>query len=129
MKCKVWVHFVVSFHSSVFVLLSENLSSVFPGLLFRITEPEKCDANGIYQAISEKCREMKLELDNSMVAVAADGASVNFGRIGGVLTKLRDSYAPWLIKIHCIAHRLELSLKDAFKGSYFTEVCHCQPSI
>ena len=56
------------------------------------------------------------------MAVAADGAAVNFGRVGGVLSKIEASQAPWLVKIHCVAHRLELALKDAFKGTYFTEV-------
>jgi len=66
-----------------------------------------------------------LDLSSSLVAAAADGASVNFGRTAGVLIKLQQSAAaPWMIQMHCIAHRLELSLKDAFKGTFFTEVCY-----
>ena len=91
--------------------------------LFRIAEPDKGDAEGVYQAIMKKCQEdCKLDVGNSVVAAAADGAAVNFGSRGGVLTKLQASPAPWLVKVHCIAHRLELSLKDAFKGTYFSEV-------
>ena len=29
---------------------------------------------------------------------------------------------PWLVMMHCVAHRLELSLKDAFKDTYFEQI-------
>ena len=61
-----------------------------------------------------------------MVATAADGAAVNFGKINGVLTEVQqDIPCPWMLKKHCVAHRLEISLKDAFKNTYFTQVYYC----
>lgn len=58
-----------------------------------------------------------------MIGFGADGASVNFGVNNGVYKKLADDM-PWLLGIHCVAHRLELAAKDAFKGTYFVnEVC------
>ena len=47
-----------------------------------------------------------------MVSSTADGASVNFGRYNGVLTQQKET-RPWLITIHCVAHRAELALKDS----------------
>lgn len=65
---------------------------------------------------------MELELKSCCVAAAADGASINFGKKSGVLPSLQTQLEmPWLIQIHCIAHRLELALKDAFKGSYYED--------
>ena len=38
-----------------------------------------------------------------------------------MLTRLQSSM-PWLLKIHCVTHRLELALTDALKGSYYNEI-------
>ncbi|XP_041353824.1 zinc finger protein 862-like [Gigantopelta aegis] len=86
--------------------------------LLGITEPGQCTAEGIYNAITAKTREMQLDIKTCCVATAADGASVNFGKESGVLVRLKKTM-PWLIMIHCIAHRLELALKDSFKGSFY----------
>ena len=83
--------------------------------LLGIMEARRCDAEAIHDAT--KCQEMQLDITNSCVATAADGASVNFGKNNGVLNRLQSSM-PWFIKIHCVAHRLELALTDALKGSY-----------
>ena len=56
-----------------------------------------------------------------LVSCTADGASVNFGRISGLLTRL-DNDRGWLIKIHCANHRVELSVKDVFEQSTFTSI-------
>ncbi|XP_014662095.1 PREDICTED: zinc finger protein 862-like [Priapulus caudatus] len=50
-----------------------------------------------------------------MVAVACDGASVMVGCKAGVGALLRKDQ-PSLVTLHCMAHRLELSLKDASKS-------------
>ncbi|XP_065665100.1 zinc finger protein 862-like [Hydra vulgaris] len=49
-----------------------------------------------------------------LVSATADGACVNFGIYNGVLTQLKKDRM-WLIKIHCVNHRLELAIKDAVK--------------
>lgn len=72
----------------------------------------------------QKCAENDLDLSGCLTATAADGAAVNFGKTNGVLTKLQES-VPWMLKVHCVAHRLELCLKDAFKGTYFEQVLYC----
>lgn len=50
------------------------------------------------------------EVSQKIVALSCDGASVNSG-VGALLRKLQPS----IITLHCMAHRLELSLKDAIK--------------
>lgn len=69
----------------------------------------------------QKCAENNFDLSGCLTATAADGAAVNFGKINGVLTKLQER-VPWMLKVHCVAHRLELRLKDAFKGTHFEQV-------
>ena len=53
------------------------------------------------------------------IGAGADGASVNFGVRNGMMAQLRNEI-PWLVAVHCVAHRLELAIKDAFKNSYFS---------
>lgn len=54
---------------------------------------------------------------------AVDGASVMMGKVGGMVAKLRDDVGPHLIGVHCTAHRLELTIKDAAKKvDYITKV-------
>ena len=63
---------------------------------------------------------MRLPIEDSCVGTGADGASVNFGAKKGVLTLLGEK-KPWMVKVHCVAHRLELALGQAFKGTYFSD--------
>lgn len=46
---------------------------------------------------------------SKLVGFGCDGANVNMGDRG--VRGLR----PWVITVWCLAHRLELALKDAFK--------------
>ena len=48
-----------------------------------------------------------------MVSSASDGASVNTGIYNGLLTGQKNDGRPWLISIHCVSHRVELSIKDS----------------
>ena len=48
-----------------------------------------------------------------MLALSIDGARVNVGVHRGVATQLIIQ-ASWLQVIHCLNHRVELALKDAF---------------
>ena len=59
--------------------------------LLGITEPSRCDNEGIHDAINDKCQETQLDITNSCVTTAVDGASVNFGKNNGVLTRLQSS--------------------------------------
>ena len=54
----------------------------------------------------------------SLIGLGADGASVNAGYKTGVQAQLRDEL-PWLVYVWCVAHRLELAIKDAMDGTSF----------
>lgn len=70
----------------------------------------------------------KLHIDDEhyttlMVSATSDGASVNTGKYNGLLVQLERSSRPWLVKIHCVSHRLELALKDSLlKEKSFTDI-------
>ena len=55
-----------------------------------------------------------LKVKAEMIALAGDGASVIKGCNEGVAAKLRRKY-PWLISVHCTAHRLNLIVAEYFK--------------
>lgn len=65
--------------------------------------------------ISEESFEKKL------LGFAADGAAVNRGEKEGIIGILRGRQ-PWVIYVWCVAHRLELSLKDALQSTVFDDI-------
>ena len=71
------------------------------------------DASGIYEAIKKAFTEVGLEtcLDK-IVFLASDGAAVNTGLKNGLIKLLRHD-RPWVGFVWCLAHRLELGIKDA----------------
>lgn len=51
-----------------------------------------------------------------LTGLGADGASVMSGEWAGVQALLKQNY-PWLIYIHCVAHRLNLVVVKSLKGT------------
>lgn len=64
---------------------------------------------------------MDESFEKKLVGFAADGASVNCGEKEGVIGTLKGRQ-PWVIYVWCVAHPLELSLKDALQGTVFDDV-------
>ena len=56
-----------------------------------------------------------------LVGFGSDGASVNAGKKEGVKSLIQHE-KPWIIFEWCIAHRLELALKDGLKGTGFHDI-------
>lgn len=81
------------------------------------------DADGILHAIGNGFNYASVvNWKDGLVGFGSDGASVMMGRQNGVLKKIKDD-VPHLIEMHCVAHRLELAILDAFKGeSILTEL-------
>ena len=98
-------------------------------ITYRLTQPESGKAEHIHAAIMEKCEKMNINVKASCAAVAADGAAVNFGSKSGVLTRMKEDDMDYLLTIHCVAHRLELALGDAFKNTYFKNVVRGRGNI
>ena len=60
---------------------------------------------------------MKKSLSNVLICLCADGASVNFGIHEGAIRKMID-FVDWALPFifHCLNHRLELGMKDAYES-------------
>jgi len=56
-----------------------------------------------------------------LVSICVDGAAVNLGVRHGLAALIKKD-VPWLVAIHCMNHRLELSAKDAFSNTFLNEV-------
>jgi hypothetical protein len=48
------------------------------------------------------------ELSRKIVLGAADGARTLQGSVSGVLLRARETFAPWALQLHCMAHRIDL---------------------
>ena len=79
------------------------------------------DADGILHAIGNGFNYASVVNNywkDGLVGFGSDGASLMMGRQNGVLKKIKDD-----VEMHCVAHRLELAILDAFKGeSILTEL-------
>ena len=69
------------------------------------------DADAIVACITEKFKELTLEIEN-LKAFVSDGASVMTGVKGGVAAKLRNEFTATMINVHCVCHRLALACAD-----------------
>ena len=58
-----------------------------------------------------------------LISLTTDGASVNTGKNSGLMTRMQvGNERNWLVKIHCINHRVELAAKKAFLESPFKDI-------
>jgi hypothetical protein len=91
-----------------------SVSVTFAG----VSSPEKANAEGIIACVKNIFHQnMGIEWEELMVKVvglSCDGASVMVGCRNGVSAIMKREQ-PSLLTIHCMAHRLELSLKDCLK--------------
>ena len=95
----------------------------YPSVKFLSIEcPEHTDANGLKEAIKLAFNRIGLQdFLSKLHGLNVDGASVNTGIHRGLAALLRKD-APWLTVVHCFNHRFELAIKDAFAGTFFTEI-------
>ena len=86
---------------------------------------EKADATGIMKAIKTALKKLdtgdKIDIYKKVIAFAADGASINTGKLNGVISKMRDEWNPSICMVQCLAHRLELMFKESFKADLLYE--------
>lgn len=72
---------------------------------------ENSKAPGIKAAVETAMTEVCRDWKEKTVALGADGANVMLGEISGVYGLLKQEI-PHIMKVHCVAHRLELSFAD-----------------
>ena len=79
-----------------------------------LAEVESAKAPGILKAIKSVMDKIDPQWMQKLISTGTDGASVTMGRIGGVVSLIKQQ-APQVIPIHCVAHNLELAFSDTLK--------------
>ena len=92
---------------------------------FHVCRPKTVDANGLLLSLKSALLRLGIfdvdaENCKRLVGIGSYGASANVAR--GGLTGLIKSKCKWLFWMWCLAHRLELAVKDALKGTSFDVV-------
>ena len=90
---------------------------------FKISKPSSTSALGLFDLLQEALQRIlgisaiTAEDCSALVGVGTDGAAVNVAGAG--LMGMVEGRLPWVVWSWCMAHRLELAVRDAFKGSTF----------
>ena len=63
-----------------------------------------------------------------LIAFVADGASVNLGQKGGLAIKLEEFVGRKVVKVHCLAHRLNLAVRKVLNKD-FNWIFHVESAI
>ena len=80
------------------------------------------NSHGVLQSIRESFEQIGVEnFLKKLVGFGSDGASVNSGKKEGVITLLQNENE-WITFGWCVAHRLELALKDSLSGTAFADI-------
>lgn len=92
---------------------------------FKIMRPSTITAQGMFDILQESLQSLGIEAMDSekctrLVGIGTDGASANIA--GGGLKGLVEAKLLWMFWMWCMAHRLELAIKDAVKTTYFDSV-------
>ena len=56
-----------------------------------------------------------------LIGFGCDGCNANMGKTGGLKALLQQDL-PWTVIFWCLAHRLELAIKDSLKSTHFSTV-------
>ena len=87
-----------------------------------LLEPANTKSDGILAAITGVFADFGFsarEYKQKMIGFGSDGASVMMGARRGVFELLKvEGQADWILSAWCLAHKLELAVKDCFKGTF-----------
>lgn len=89
--------------------------------LAEIVPLESAKATGVYKAVKQGIAAVKREDGPSLIGANFDGASVMIGEKSGVKALLKKDF-PVITVIHCVAHKLELSVLDAAKSMPYLQI-------
>jgi len=89
---------------------------------FRVSRPSSVSAEGLFEVLATTVQSMGItavgrEECAKLVGIGTDGAAANIASAG--LKGLAEDKLPWVFWMWCLAHRLELAIKDALKGTTF----------
>lgn len=87
-----------------------------------IHKPHHVTAEGLFQSLQHGLQNLGIqsvtkEACNKLVGIATDGAAANVAANG--LKGLAEKELDWIFWMWCLAHRLELAIKDALRSTSF----------
>ena len=89
--------------------------------LLAVRQPHGGDAKSLYDCLVAAMEYVEIfDWKDKLVGFGCDGANVNIvaGGLRGYLTE----EVPWIVVFWCLAHRLELALKDSLKDTLFSAI-------
>ncbi|KAA6383540.1 MAG: hypothetical protein EZS28_020934 [Streblomastix strix] len=93
--------------------------------LIFVPYPQKgATAQNLYETCIQVSIDQRLNLDD-LKGICVDGASAMIGCRNSMTSKLKDRY-PFIIIVHCCAHRLNLASLDAIKGIEIQPLRTCE---
>lgn len=103
----------------------ESMKQCLKSYFLKVNTPSSVSSAGLFDGFSEALRSVGIASVtgkdcSKLVGVATDGASCNIANAG--LKGLIEEKTPWVFWMWCLAHRLELAIKDALKGSSFDQI-------
>ena len=89
---------------------------------FAVARPKKVDAQVRFDCFQSSLQRLGIhavdpEQCKMLVGIGTDGASANIA--GGGMKGLVEKQIPWLYWSWCLAHRVQLAIKDALRGTCF----------
>ena len=92
---------------------------------FHVGRPSSVDASGLFHSLSIALQELgitKVDVEHcsKLVGIGSDETACNIAR--GGLKGLVEAKLSWVFWMWCLAHRLDLAVKDALKGMAFDAV-------
>ena len=91
---------------------------------FTVARPQAVTAEGLFECLQSGLGQLGIEAIDAaaedckrLVGIGTDGAAANIA--SGGLKGLVEKELPWVYWMWCLAHRLELAIKDALKGTSF----------
>lgn len=104
---------------SIFVMHVNDTAEVNCNF-YALRSVKHATATGIKECLLDSFTENSVDIYDKFIGFLSDGASVNLGKKSGLVALLKHEM-DWVIGIHCLNHRLELAIKDAFKNTFIEE--------
>lgn len=89
---------------------------------FTVRQLSSATAQGLFDCLRKPMQYVGVsDWETRMIGFGCDGTNTNMGVRGGLRGLLQEA-VPWVVVFWCLAHRLELALKDALKTTFFTSI-------
>ncbi len=85
-----------------------------------VLQPKSVNASGLFDCFSRAMDSSGTNWKQKLIGLGCDGANVNMGD-NGLKGKIKE-HVPWIVPFWCLAHRLELALKDGLANTFFSSV-------